>query len=476
MGKHRDFRSAYPTHLRCGLLPWGRPIDYYDIKNPIHRMVKMSVNDVLELSPEYFSITKIHIYNMALKDKNISMPFMQVSKMLNRSWVDYGCKGKKTKRKELNYLEDNGRLLNLISGHFVTYVDNYMLQILKEQYKFQYIIEEVTIYKNMPLPKVLIEPIDRFFRKKSDLKKEYHELREKLGEFETETISKRMELDQTKKLLNAIYGCFVTSPLRINYLDNDNPHVRSDEERYKELMNYYHSLNNFLPYQVGVAITARQRFELYEYIKTIGYDNCIYVDTDSIYYLSDPEIEKRVEALNEEKRKNAAYVIDEHEEKIYYDVFEEEPDFIAFKALHSKCYGVITRNEEREELKVTIAGVPERTLIGVKGGKPIYLTREEELAGISKTAKLRGKAPEMDPWMGLENLEDDFTFKVNAGISCKYVNHFMGKQVVNGHEVETAGGAVIIPLKEKIIKDMDLVEGFDYYIEYNSLEGVIDNG
>lgn len=470
-GKHRDFRSGYPSKLRCELLPWGRPIDYYDINNPIHRMVKMDVDKVLSLTPEYFTITKIHIYNMALKDKSISMPFMQVSKMFERSWV-IEKKGKRDKVKQLNYLDDNGRLLNLISGHFVTYVDGYMLQILKEQYKFQYIIEKVTIYKNMPLPNVFIEPIDTLFKQKSDLKKEYHELRDKLGEFHQDTISKRFELDQCKKLLNSIYGCFVTSPLRVNYMDNDNPHVRSKEEQQKELLNYYHNMNNFLPYQVGVAITALQRFELYEYIKTIGYENVLYADTDSLFYLSDPEIEARVEALNAEKQKKAAYVIDDHGEKIYYDVFEEEPDWIGFKALHSKCYGVI---DSRNELKVTIAGVPERTMIGVKRGAPIYLTREEELSGIKKTAKLRGEAPDLDPWKGLDNLEDDFIFKTNAGISCKYVNHFMGKQVVNGHTVETAGGAVIIPLKEKIIKDNELVEGFDYYIEYNSTEGVIDN-
>ena len=34
---------------------------------------------------------------------------------------------------------------------------------------------------------------------------------------------------------------------------------------------------------------------------------------------------------------------------------------------------------------------------------------------------------------------------------------------------------IIIPLKEKVIKDYDLVEGFDYYVEYNSTDGVIDN-
>lgn len=479
IGKHRDYRTAYIEHLVNDPLPWGRPITYYDIHSPICRMVKMNLDKVLEMSPEYFSVTKIHIYNIKLKNKDkCTMPFFQVSKMFNKSWsVDQNGK----KKKDLNYFQDNGRLLFMVpnSGHFVTYVDNYMLQILREQYKFQYIIEEVVIFKNEKMPDCLRAPIDELFIQKSDLKKEYHESRKKYGEFDERTIEKLYQLNQVKRLLNAIYGCFVTSPLRRNYME-DQPQLRTDEERERELQKYYHAMTNFLPYQVGIAITAAQRFELYTVIsKLIGYENSLYCDTDSVFYLSTPEIEKKINKYVKDKQKDSAYVIDSYGEKIYYYDFEEEPDWIAFKGLHSKCYGVITEREKDgeviQDLKVTIAGVPERTLIGLKKGKPIYLTREEELAGITKTAKLKGEAKEIDPWFGLDKMEDEFKFKVNTGVTCKYVNHYMGIQTVNGHKVETAGGCVIIPLKEKIIKDMDLVEGFDYEVQYNALEGVIDN-
>lgn len=470
-GMHRDYRTAYIEHLVNDPLPWGRPIDYYEIYSPICRMFKMNIEEVLKMSPEYFSITKLHIYNIRLKDKKITMPFFQVSKMFNKSG---NCENE-----DPIYFQDNGRLLFMVpdSGHFVTYVDNYMLQILQDQYKFQYIIEKVTIFKNQKMPGVLREPIDTLFKQKSDLKKEYHEARKKYGEFDERTIEKLYELNQVKKLLNAIYGCFVTSPLRRNYMEGS-PELRTEEEREKELKNYYHSMNNFLPYQVGIAITAAQRFELYNMTKLIGYENCIYEDTDSIFYLSTPEIEKKIKDYVKEKQKDSAYIIDSYGEKVYYFDFEEEPEWVAFKGLHSKCYGVITEREKEgeviQELKVTIAGVPERTMIGLKKGKPIYLTREEELAGLTKTAKLKG-LDKIDPWYGLERMEDEFKFKVNTGITCKYVNHYMGIQVVDGHKVETAGGCVIIPLKEKIIKDMELLEGFDYEIQYNALEGVIDN-
>ena len=41
-----------------------------------------------------------------------------------------------------------------------------------------------------------------------------------------------------------------------------------------KLDDYYNpQSNHFLPYQWGVWITANARWELYEYIKAVGYDN-----------------------------------------------------------------------------------------------------------------------------------------------------------------------------------------------------------
>ena len=50
----------------------------------------------------------------------------------------------------------------------------------------------------------------------------------------------------------------------------------------------------------------------------------------------------------------------------------------------------------------------------------------------------------------------------------------MGKTTIDGHTVETAGGAVIMPLKSKMIKDETKLDGFDYEITFAETEGVID--
>ena len=73
---------------------------------------------------------------------------------------------------------------------------------------------------------------------------------------------------------------------------------------------------------IGVFTTAIARSLLYEFITLIGYNQVLYCDTDSIFYISSPEIEARIEARNKEKEKKAAYIINSEGKKIYYDVFE----------------------------------------------------------------------------------------------------------------------------------------------------------
>jgi hypothetical protein len=225
------------------------------------------------------------------------------------------------------------------------------------------------------------------------------------------------------------------------------------EETIKEgLDTYYNNRNSFLPYQIGCAVTSLSRFELAEYIgvfpgKGIGYKYVIYSDTDSLFYISNEQTEAAVAALNAEKRKTAHSVVLDNGKIEFYDEFTEEPDCLAFKGLHSKCYGVVTD----KGLEITIAGVPARTITGMdENGKPKYYTREEELANGEK-----------DPYKALDHLTDDFTFHVNTGVCALYVgatgyNTPRVPTIINidGHEIHTAGGCVIKKLESKAIHDL----------------------
>lgn len=469
-GRIRDFRSFYPLHLMNSLLPVGKPIVYYDIEDKLMRKHKrLNLDDILNLYPRYSSITKFRVYDLELKgwadgDDSITMPIFQTSKIEKINPDD-----------KLHYAEDNGRLLKLYKGSFDTYMDNYTLKIFKQQYKGKIVIEKVLIFENGYLPECLQAPIDDLFLKKTILKDKYFEYMDKYGSFNYRTIAAKQNLNTFKKLLNACFGCFAQKPIKVNYAINESGKM-SDDYRRGQLEEYYASRNNFLAFQIGAFLPSIAKAELFEYIDLIGQDKILYCDTDSLIYMTNDEIEKKVEALNAEKQSRSKYVIDRNGNKVLYESFDIQAKFKAFKGLHSKCYGYVTDtgDPEKDELKLTLAGVPERTIIGMKGETPIYMTREEELSGYTKRQIMSGKYKKKDPIKCLEKLETEFVFHINTGVKVVYAKRPIQVINIDGHMTETAGGAIVIPLPEKMIKDESKIDGFDYEIVIGETEGVID--
>lgn len=459
---HRDFRSHYPSQMRVYPLPFGRPQTIYDINVDGHKFDSKIIDDIY---PEFSSIISLIITKAQIKSKDITMPFMQFSKTFNRNF---------TKLKM-----DNGRIL-FCEGYCELVIDNLTLKILKEQYNIEGKITYVMAFKNIKMPLCLTTTIDKYFLGKSNNKillKKYEKL---YGEFAEQTIEQADVLRRDKNGLNGCYGMFVQNPIHevynvdydlIDLVDDIFSPIKNPKTTQELLDEYYSDLNSFLPYQVGVFVTALARYELYEYIKIIGYENCLYCDTDSIFYLKTEEIEKKIEEFNKIKNENAeklgAFITNSDGEKIHYDVFEAEPDGKGFIQLHAKCYGIITEEDGKDVLKATIAGVPARTIIGMKDGKPVYLTREEELGGITKEMKLEEK-DNFDPWEAIKNIKDDFTFYVNTGTSSKYLVEKPHIEIIDGHEIETCGGCIIKQLDSKTISDIDN-ENFEFETVVNNI-------
>lgn len=444
---HRDFRSHYPTQARVNMLPVGRPQVYYDSRwlgYRIRHVKTPTIDDILGLYPEYSTVTRLKLYKAQIKSEAISMPFLQYSKLLN-------CE-------EERCLLDNGRVLSF-KGKATLYVDNHTLKILKEQYHLSFAIEHVDKYKNGPLAAPLVELIDKFFAGKSDAKDHLKKVEKEYGEMSMEASIARALLAIEKEGVNAIYGMLATNPLRDEYAYSwetgfrEVPQTKSVAE---QLDDYYGKYSTFLAYQTGCFITALARAELYEYIKVIGYDKVLYCDTDSIFYLKDAATEAAIEALNEKKHAQAeklnAYIINKKGKKVFYDVFEAEADCIAFKGLHAKCYGLVFEEKGKPVFKATIAGVPERYLVGMDGEKPIYITREEELAGLTREDILKGKK-DFDAFKALDSIKVGFKFKECTGTTCRYLDDVPHIEYVDGHRIETAGGAIISKLEEKEIRE-----------------------
>ena len=328
------------------------------------------------------------------------------------------------------------------------------------------------------MPECLTVTIDQFFKSKSDEKIKLKQFEKEYGLFDDRTIEQDDVLRRQKNGLNGCYGMFVQKPTHEAYeVDYDkidevediyNP-IKNPKSIQEQLDKYYKSRMSFLVYQCGTAVTASAKYELYQYIKVIGYDKVLYCDTDSIFYLKDEETEKAIEALNAEHNKRAeqlgAYIEDINGKRIYYDVFEPEDDCKAFKQLHAKCYGVVIEEKDVDKLKATIAGVPARTIIGMKDNAPVYLTREEELGGITPEMKLQGN-DEFDPYEALDNIKDEFEFYTNTGTSSVYLTEKVHTEKVNGHIVETCGGCIIKKLESKKITDIDNVN-----VKWERIEG-----
>lgn len=467
--RHRDFKSHYPSQMTCNKFPMGKFISVYDANDN----EDITIEEILAMSPEYSTLSIIEVQRAELKDQNISMPFMQFSKCYHptfttlrrdngrilRAWYDQGeYEAWFNEIVKKGYLTDSEmKKLQNNTQSFTLYIDNYTLSILNEQYYLDYKVIKVWRSKNEKLPKCIVDVIDKYFRMKAELKLKVKECEKLYGKDDPRTMEAEFEYAQSKKAVNGLYGCFAMKCLRDSYMFDDDLEctMMTNWEVFEDIQEgldgYYSKKQNFLHYPVGVWITAMARYELYEYIKVIGYENILYCDTDSAFYISTPEIENAIEALNDEKKAKAHYVTLANGDREYYDAFVPEDDCLAFKGLHSKCYGVVyyDKKKQQDTLSITVAGVPRRTIIGMDGNEPVYKSREEELAG-----------KETNPYKALDNLADGFKFKTNTGLTGMYIGAMgAGSErvptvvMVDGHKIHTAGGCVLRPVDTKEIHD-----------------------
>lgn len=181
---------------------------------------------------------------------------------------------------------------------------------------------------------------------------------------------KEEEYLRLKEDVNSQYGMTVTNPLNdtitfdfeerewyqeVLQLDPEN-----DEKIQIELDRFYKSRNSFLPYQIGVWVTAAARRDLHRALSALGSD-AIYWDTDSVYYVGDHD--DLFDRLNAEKL-DRMRALDYNEDEIApVDIRGErhtiglwDPQYhgrhIRIKTFGSKKYFV-----DDGELHVTVAGL-----------------------------------------------------------------------------------------------------------------------
>lgn len=444
-GFHIDLCSAYPSVICAYRFPCSEWV-----QKPIHK-----IETILKMTNDFAFMVKIRFKDVKLK-QGVTLPFMQTYKAYNGR-----CEG-------WRHLDDNGRIL-MTEGQHVMVVSDLMLAIIYEQYDFEYCIEEVYASYKDYLPNYIVDTTKKYFYDKTKFKKILKQYEKEYGENHEKTIQANVELIQSKSLINAVFGCLYEDICKDSFsLDTmlfefikDNKH-KSDEEIQAQIDKHYKSHMKWSEMQFGWYTTELVKKQIYDAVKIIGYDNFIYSDTDSIYFLG--ESEKIINDINIELRKIAddtnAYI--EYEgNREYLNYFDFEQNFKEFKFLHSKCYAYTT---EHDEFITVIAGVCKTN--GLKQNNPNYQSREMELlniVGYKNFEKIKDFSKAYD------NFSNGFIFKNCGGTTSKYVQHEVATVDIDGHSTEVANGNIIVSVNKELKSIQSDEEVFNYFM------GVIKN-
>ena len=381
------------TKLLKGVVSWDRSSSYPHVLctelYPMTPFEKQEATaEALEKALNWGKavLVEMNVTNCRLKDEFNPCPYISTSK----------CEGlilRSTKKQPCPNVFDNGRLLKQGQEEpFSIALTDIDLEIMCEQYEFDYEITKLYTSTYGPLPDPLVTCIERYYDKKTALKN---------------VSGSEMLYEKNKALLNACYGICVQKPCRqaIEYVDGD---WVKGEFNYEEDLER-NRMKGFLLYQHGVWCCAYARLWLQKGIDLVG-DRFIYCDTDSVKYKEDPENPVDWEELNADLRERAklfkCYAKDPKGETHYMGVFEKDGTYEKFCTMGSKRYAYTTLNKEgEEELHITISGVNKQD-------------GAEELGDI-------------------ENFRDGFIFQNSGKTASEYHDHPEMKTLeIEGHSIE----------------------------------------
>lgn len=392
--RHKDFTSSYPARQYLDYMPTGAPSWYGDIDD------REEFEALLE---EYCCIFELTLYDVKIK-KGVTAPCIPSSKCLGL----------------INPLRLNGKIVS--AKRLTIAVTEIDYKWIKKQYTASDMkVSHMLIFNRGTMPEWLKGEVFTYFSNKCTFTDD-NPLRAK-----------------SKALLNAIYGMTATAIVRDEYIFDDDgcfskkTYEDMAHEDQKKLDKYYRSYNSFMPYQYSCYTTSWARDALYTMIEVVGYENFLYCDTDSVFYIETPENAEKMQNYTLYCKERAisagAYVGDK-----YLGLPTDEPSIRAFRALHSKCYAMEELNKKtgEYELQVVIAGIPKKSIKWING-EPVTKTNAEELGNI-------------------DALKDGFTFTHNGGTRCVYTEQLPEVRNINGHTTQISSSAVIDSI-EKVISD-----------------------
>lgn len=377
----QDKSSSYPSVLLNHEYPM----------TPFKRLQPCSAATVLRMIEHFHRAVLLHCIfrNIRLKDQLDGFPYLSKSKLLT-------CQNEKI---------DNGRVLEAeLVEMWITDID---YKIITQQYAYDdFRVAEAYYATYKPLPESFREIIREYYRKKTALKG---------------VESAQVEYIKSKAKLNSLYGMTAMRSVRDELVYDRHTGewtIKMNSSPVKQLEDY--SRKAFLCYQWGVWCTAWARWELHRALEIVdgrgrenGHHRGLYCDTDSVYYIRQPDILPEFEELNknltDESITSGAWADDPAGHRHYMGVWEVDADNIdRFKAMGAKKYAY----EKDGKLKLTVAGVSKSFDDPDKDG-----------------------AHELAEHGGLEAFDNGFTFVKAGGTESIYNNIEPFAVEIDGHSL-----------------------------------------
>ena len=394
--RHKDYTSSYPARQMLDYMPVGQAMKY-EVK---------SYEEFKTLLNNYCCVFIVELQEVHIK-KGITAPYIPSSKCID----------------DEELLKVNGKVV--YAKRLKIALCEIDWQIIERQYDFDKNIKvgHMIIFERGQAPEWLKSEVMEYFKDKSELKN--------IDEY---------RYSRAKAFLNSVYGMTATAILRPEFeMSGDlilQPKKDKDRESKKKALNkYYKSYNSFMPYQLAIYTTAFARLALFDMIECVGYDQFIYCDTDSVFYIETPENKIKMEEYTNKCKaraiKGGAFIGDN-----FLGMPTDEPPIRAFRGLHAKCYAMEEWDKKKGDyvLRVTIAGIPKKVIKFVDG-KAVEMTNAEELGTI-------------------DNLYDGFTFKHCGGTRAIYNERPIEVLDIDGHKTELSSNVIIDSIEKEISDTM----------------------
>lgn len=302
---------------------------------------------------------------------------------------------------------DNGRIL--YAETYDTTLTDVDWKIVSYEYEWDDVeFYDVKICTYKPLPEPFIKLIQSYYKNKTELK----------GIEE-----KRYLYNESKAKINSLYGMSAQKTLRdpILFTDNDDELYEEGEADYAKQIS--DSIRRaFLPYSVGVWVTAWARYWLERAIMLVEETPnayFIYTDTDSIKFVGEVDFTALNAEIQANSERSGSYATDRKGKIHYMGVYEYEETYPKFATMGAKkyIYG------DDEHIHVTISGVVKKD----KDGTEVSALELKNLGGFKafKAGTIFRKAG------GIEAVYND------AKHVCKYT--------VDGHEIDITRNVCLRP-------------------------------